>query len=257
VLLRRPALALVVLLLGLGAVALERMNMLPEPAAVAVRQVEQWLAPVLEEIGIDIPGSVAPGSPAPTEPRTADDQAAVGQSLALLARITVEPERPRGYEREAWPHWLDEDGDCVNARNAVLASESVGAVTWNREGCDVERGEWHDAYTGEVWRDPRDLDVDHMVPLAEAYRSGGYAWSRERRSAYANELGDSRTLIAVSASANRAKGDQGPEDWLPPLAAYRCRYVADWVAVKVRWSLSMDERERVTVGNILRDCARE
>ncbi len=59
----------------------------------------------------------------------------------------------------------------------------------------------------------------------------------------------------MSASANRSKGDQGPEDWLPPLPAHRCRYVADWVVVKVRWSLSMDEREHVTVGNILRDCA--
>lgn len=58
----------------------------------------------------------------------------------------------------------------------------------------------------------------------------------------------------MSASANRAKGDQGPEEWLPPVVTYHCRYVADWVAVKVRWSLSMDERERVTVGNLLRGC---
>ena len=93
------------------------------------------------------------------------------------------------------------------------------------------------------------------MPLAESYRSGGYAWSQERRAAFANDLKDSRTLIAVGASANRAKGDQGPEDWMPPVAAYRCHYAADWVTVKVRWTLSMDERERVTVGNILRTCA--
>jgi hypothetical protein len=76
-----------------------------------------------------------------------------------------------------------------------------------------------------------------------------------QRAAFANDLGDARSLIAVTAAANRAKGDQGPEEWLPPLAAYRCQYVAHWVVVKVRWRLSMDERERVTVGNLLRDCA--
>ncbi len=65
-----------------------------------------------------------------------------------------------------------------------------------------------------------------------------------------------RSLIAVSAAANRAKGDQGAEDWLPPQAAAHCRIVANWVAVKVRWSPSMDERGRVSVGNILRACAR-
>jgi hypothetical protein len=95
-----------------------------------------------------------------------------------------------------------------------------------------------------------------MVPLAEAYRSGGRDWGVERRAAFANDLEDSRTPIAVSAAANRAKGDQGPEDWLPPEESARCRYIANWVAVKVRWSLSLDERERVTVGNILQNCAR-
>lgn len=93
------------------------------------------------------------------------------------------------------------------------------------------------------------------MSLAEAHRSGGYAWSGERRAAFANDLADPRALIAVSASVNRSKGEQGPEEWLPPNAAYRCRYVADWMAVKVRWSLSMDERENVAVGNLLWGCA--
>ncbi len=83
-------------------------------------------------------------------------------------------------------------------------------------------------------------------PLPRRTASGGRGWDRDRRAAYANNLGDTRTLIAVSATANRAKGNQGPEKWLPPVAAYQCRYAADWVAVKARWSLSMDERERVT-----------
>jgi hypothetical protein len=99
------------------------------------------------------------------------------------------------------------------------------------------------------------LDVDHFVPLAEAHDSGGYAWDQERRAAFANDLADPRSLVAVTAAANRSKSDQGPEDWLPPLQSYRCQYVADWIAVKARWTLAMDERERVTIGNMLEACA--
>lgn len=254
---RHPAFAVLMLLLGLGAVVLERRGVLPEPVAVAVREIESWVAPVLEELGVEDPGAGAPDAPAPAphDYRNADDQAAVGQALALLDRVRVAPERPRGYDRETWPHWLDGDGDCQDARQEVVMAESLERVRLSANGCRVKRGLWRDAYTGETTRNPTRLDVDHMVPLAEAFRSGGRDWSTERRAAFANDLEDSRTLIAVSASVNRAKGDQGPEEWLPPLAACRCRYVADWVAVKVRWSLSMDERERVTAGNLLRECA--
>ena len=252
---RRFALWLMVLLLAaVGVVVLERAGALPERVAVAVWQAEAWLAPLLEEVGLELP---AGGGDEPPGPGTGqvDTQAAVMQALALLVEVEVEPERPRGYEREDWPHWLDQDGDCMDARDEVLAAESLESVRLASDGCNVASGLWRDAYTGETFRDPARLDVDHFVPLAEAHRSGGHAWSRERRAAFANDLGDSRSLIAVGASVNRSKSDQGPEEWLPPHGSYRCRYAADWVAVKVRWSLSMDERERVTVSNLLRVCA--
>ena len=93
------------------------------------------------------------------------------------------------------------------------------------------------------------------MPLQEAHDSGEHARDRERRAAYVNDLSDPRTLIAVMAGANRAKLAQGSEDWLPPDPAHRCRYAADWVAVKARRDLAMDERERVSVGNLLAACA--
>ena len=65
---------------------------------------------------------------------------------------------------------------------------------------------------------------------------------------------DPRCLVAVTAAADRAKGASGPEEWLPPDPLYRCRYVADWIAVKARWQLSMDESERAAVKNILDAC---
>jgi hypothetical protein len=193
----------------------------------------------------------------PASPSTRDlslDPDAAAEALALLGRLTVEDERPRGYDRDAWPHWID--GDCMDARQEVLVTESLKRPQLTGNGCRVVSGRWHDAYIGETYRGPSDPDIDHMVPLAEDYRSGGRDWSTERRAAFANDLEDSRSLIAVSAAANRAKGDKESEEWLPPQEAAHCRYVANWVAVKVRRSPSMDERERVTVGNILRDCAR-
>lgn len=239
-------------LLATAAVVLERAGWLPERWADAVQGVEGWIEPLLREAGIELPPGLD-GSRAGPPP--AHDRAAVAEAWGLLDAISVQGERPRGYDREHWSHWLDADADCQNARQEVLAAESLEAVRLSPDGCQVAGGLWRDAYTGEAAREPGDLDVDHMVPLAEAHRSGGFAWSSEQRAAYANDLGDPRALIAVTASANRSKGDQGPEEWLPPVMAYRCRYVADWVAVKARWALSMDERERVTVGNLLSDCA--
>jgi hypothetical protein len=175
---------------------------------------------------------------------------------AALARIRVEPEHRRGYDRDAWPHWLDLDGDCLDTRDEVLLAESAEPVVGTPDGCDVIGGLWYGRYTGEVYRNPRVLDIDHLVPLQEAHDSGGHAWSRERRAAYANDLTDPRTLIAVHRSSNRSKGADGPEEWLPPDRSYRCRYVADWIAVKARWDLSMDVSERVAVGNVVSDCRR-
>ncbi len=237
----------------LGAVLLERTARLPEPAAVVLRWVEGWLVQALGDVGLELPPLGGPETEG--TPEQAGDRAAVAQALELLGGIPIEAERPRGYERGSWPHWLDADGDCLSTRQEVLLAESVGSVRLNPDGCQVRTGLWRDAYTGELHREPGALDVDHLVPLAEAHRSGGRGWNRDRRAEYANDVGDSRTLVAVGASANRAKGDQGPEDWLPPDPAHRCLYVAEWVAVKARWRLSMDERERVSVGNLLRGCA--
>ena len=240
------------LLLGLGVVGLERVGRLPEPVAGVVREAEAgWLAPLLAELGVDWPGGGARRVALPT---TADERAATEQVLALLDDVSVEPEQRQGYTREDWPHWLDADGDCLDTRHEVLMAESLEPVQLAFTGCAVTAGQWDDPFTGEAITDPAALDVDHLVPLAEAHRSGGHAWSRERRAAYANDLDDPRSLTAVLAAANRSKGDQGPEDWLPPDPANHCRYAVDWVAVKARWGLSMDERERITLGNLLRAC---
>ncbi|MBB3713924.1 hypothetical protein FHS00_003537 [Limimaricola variabilis] len=224
---------------------------------------------LLTEIGVVPPGwrdlafdlwetssrSASPTGPnQPTSGREGAEGAAVAAALRQLPRIRVENEYAKGYSREDWPHWVDEDGDCINARHEVLLSESERAVEYSPDGCRILTGLWHDRFTGQVFLQAEDLDVDHLVPLAEAHRSGGFRWDRTVRAAFANDLDDPRSLIAVGASVNRSKGDKGPEDWLPPEPIFVCEYVANWVLVKARWNLSMDERERVAVANILEDC---
>ena len=148
--------------------------------------------------------------------------------------VTVAGETRRGYDRDKFRHWVDADGDCRDTRDEVLADESLTAVS----GCDVQQGRWRSYYDGVVVRDSSAFDVDHLVPLAEAWDSGAKRWTAGTRRAFANDLGDARSLVAVTASSNRSKSDQDPAEWLPELD--RCRYVREWTAVKLRWSLSVN-----------------
>ncbi|MDQ0771550.1 hypothetical protein QF026_000016 [Streptomyces aurantiacus] len=96
-----------------------------------------------------------------------------------------------------------------------------------------------------------------MVPLAEAWDSGASAWTAARRQAYANDLDADRSLVAVTARTNRSKADQDPADWQPPLADARCTYTADWVATKLRWQLTADDRERAALTELAASCGQE
>ena len=148
------------------------------------------------------------------------------------------------YERKSYRHWIDEDRDCQNARHEVLIEKSLSTVGFkSSKGCRVVSGSWNDAYSGRTITDATKLDIDHMVPLKEAHQSGAANWSRERKRAYANDLDDPDTLIAVDRSLNRQKGAKDPAEWLPPNPAYQTEYARAWVAVKLKWGLTADRRE--------------
>ena len=151
------------------------------------------------------------------------------------------------YNRELWQHWIDEDSDCQDTRQEVLIEESVIAAVLDPRGCRVVSGMWRDEYTGLVFTDPSDLDIDHRVPLANAHRSGGWVWDASRKRAYANDLRDPEHLVVVSASANRSKGDRGPEAWRPPSGDNWCKYVSSWRAIKQRWVLSVYPQEETAL----------
>ena len=146
--------------------------------------------------------------------------------------MSVAPESDVPYERSLYGSgWIDADRDRQDTRQEVLAAESIGGV-------------WFDHYTGTLISNASLLDIDHLVPLAEAHASGGYAWTREQKVAFANDLTNPAHLIAVSAGANRSKGDRDPAEWMPPNRAYWCEYLTNWVAVKASYDLSVDPAER-------------
>jgi hypothetical protein len=175
-----------------------------------------------------------------------------GTGLQLLARVATAPEHPGGYARALFVHWIDADRDGCSTRNHVLITESrttarIGA------GCSVG-GSWRSVYDGATTSNASSFDIDHVVALKEAWDSGAWAWTPARRQAYANDLGDSRSLRAVSASSNRSKSDRDPAQWLPSLTSFRCTYATEWVVVKVRWRLNVDTLERAALKRVLTAC---
>jgi hypothetical protein len=160
-----------------------------------------------------------------------------------------------GYAREAWPHWDDDDRDCQDTRQEVLIEESLTRVTLSKDGCKVTRGRWRCPFTGRIITDPGQLDIDHLVPLKEAHRSGGAAWSRSERRRYANDRSTKSHLVAVDRGANRSKGDRDPSAWLPAARGFRCGYLERWVAVKRRWALDMDPVEQAAIARMQAICA--
>jgi hypothetical protein len=172
--------------------------------------------------------------------------------LSLLRSLDVTPERPSGYDRELFPHW-DYLGDDCDVRDRVLITEARRGPSTGTS-CPGGRGQWFSAFDGVIVRDPSELDVDHMVPLAEAWASGARRWSTALRESFANDLGYAGSLIAVTASSNRSKGDQDPAEWLPPRTSYRCTYVSEWIAVKWRWRLSVDSREQASLLVLVDSC---
>jgi hypothetical protein len=193
--------------------------------------------------------TVRVSSLAPPVPDPATTPPAGTSSLgAVLAALPVAPEQRAGYSRNLFVHWIDADKDGCDTRREVLLQEAIVAPTVGA-GCALSGGKWLSLYDNLTFTDPGLLDIDHVVPLAEAWDSGAYGWDAARRQAFANDLGVTFALIAVSAASNRSKSDADPAEWLPPNAAYRCQYLGDWVAVKARWSLAVDPVEKVAIAS--------
>lgn len=202
-------------------------------------------------VELDLPrdlfgGSGAPSGRVPQEP-----------SRALDALEVAPPGSMAGYSRERFPHWraAEEFGwrnlpsAACDVRDAALIRDGtdvrVGA------GCDVVSGRWRDPYTGGTYSDPSQLDIDHVVPLANAWRSGAGSWDENLRERYAN---DPSVLLAVESGENRTKGDKGPEAWRPPDREVWCDYAVRWIRIKSEYDLSVNESEMASLREMLGTC---
>lgn len=162
------------------------------------------------------------------------------------------------YNRSDWRHWVDADRDCQDTRAEALIAESLAAVAFaGDEECRVTGGEWLGPWSGQVFTDAGDVDIDHHVPLGHAHESGGWDWDKERKRAYANDLNHPASLQVTESSLNRSKGKQPPDQWRPEDTAGWCRYASDWVSVKAQWELTVSRAEVEALKEMLGTCDHE
>ncbi|MCI3226794.1 HNH endonuclease family protein, partial [Streptomyces sp. NP-1717] len=155
-----------------------------------------------------------------------------------------------GYSRDLFPHWITQSGAC-DTRETVLKRDGSNVVT--NSSCAATSGSWYSEYDGATWTAASDVDIDHMVPLAEAWTSGASGWSTAQRQTFANDLSQPQ-LIAVTDNVNQSKSDRDPAEWMPPRAGYHCMYARMWVDVKHHYNLSVDSAEKAKLQSVLNGC---
>lgn len=201
-------------------------------------------------------GPTSPPTTPPSSPVDGVPPVPEAPATALLdgLRVAAVPDEVPDYRRDEFGSGWDYDrASGCNVRELVLIEESHEPPVMG-ERCKPLSGRWVSLYDEVRTDDPADLEIDHLVPLAEAWRTGAASWSDARREAFANDLDDPGTLIAVTTRSNRSKSDSPPDEWLPPSHPSRCGYVASWIRVKARWGLAVSPAEKSTLVQVLSGC---
>jgi hypothetical protein len=168
----------------------------------------------------------------------------------LAELVVAKPHAMTGYSPARFPHWADL-GDSCDVREHVLMRDGNDVIRDSR--CRVVSGRWLSEYDGKRLTSAGAMRVDHLVPLADAWRSGADTWPAAKRRKFANDL-VAPQLIAVSATSDRAKGDQNPARWRPPLRSFWCVYSRAWVDVKTRYKLAVTAPEKIALDEMLDTC---
>ena len=172
-----------------------------------------------------------------------------------IPQLTIAEPHLGGYDRDLFGDSYDADHDCQNTRAEVLIAESNVPVTFtSAASCIVATGQWLDPWSGAVNTNASALEVDHTVALANAWRSGAWAWTPDQRVAFANDLVDNGHLIAIPAGENQSKADDGPEAWRPPAVSAWCAYARVWTAIKAKWNLTATPAEWAAVLEMASTC---
>lgn len=188
-------------------------------------------------------GLIFTGVPAPAQAGTTY----VTNLRAAVRALPVAAEVNTGYDRNRYfGQWLDQNRDCQNTRAEVLVSESKIAPKFTTAGkCTVATGKWVTTFDNRTHWSASTVQIDHLVPVHEAWGSGARRWTQARRVAFYNDLGYSGSLNAQTSSLNQSKQASGPEQWMPP--TNWCMYIAQWTAVKTRWGMTVDNAEKAAL----------
>ncbi|KAG6193401.1 hypothetical protein E4U34_004309 [Claviceps purpurea] len=186
-----------------------------------------------------VPAPLAPGVPSKSAAR----------SLLNGLEVAV-PISGDGYSRTKFPTWDTIEGTC-NTREFVLKRDGKNVVV--NDDCVAESGSWVSPYDGLRFNGASKLDIDHMVPLKNAWISGAANWTTAERRAFANDVTRPQ-LWAVSAHSNRSKSDESPDEWKPALKAFWCTYSRSWIQVKSHYDLTITDDEKDALSSMLDTC---
>lgn len=179
------------------------------------------------------------------------DPPSVSASYSQLRALRVAaPLSMDGYSRDRFPHWKTQYGTC-NTREVVLKRDGVNVVT--NSYCYPTSGKWYSVYDRIWFYKASDVSIDHLVALANAWRSGAKHWTDSKRSSFANDLARGQ-LIAVSISSNSSKGDQDPSQWRPSNTGWWCYYARHWIDVKYDWQLAITSSEKSALYDMMSRC---
>ncbi|KAF4982711.1 hypothetical protein FZEAL_1738 [Fusarium zealandicum] len=190
---------------------------------------------------------LAAPAPVPAPPGVPSESTA----RSLLSGLTVgPPTNVNTYDRDLFPHWEPVEGAC-NTRETVLKRDGQNVKT--NSACAATSGTWLSPFDGATWTQASDVDIDHMVPLQNAWISGAASWTTSKRRDFANDLVRPQ-LYAVTDNVNQEKGSDTPATWKPPLKSFYCTYAKSWIQVKSYWDLAITGAEKSALAEMLNSC---
>lgn len=159
--------------------------------------------------------------------------------------------------REQFGTWINPSRDpaaCLDVRNLVLVRDSAAPVRMREQApCKVGSGQWNDPYTTRSFAQSHEVQIDHVVPLKDAFINGAWKWNYQARCLYANYMGFRNHLIPVEGQENMQKSDRAPDRYMPPNQSFRCQYLKIWLSVKLIWRLGMQREEARTIKKLVED----
>jgi hypothetical protein len=161
------------------------------------------------------------------------------------------PDIPEKYQRKFhFGSWIRDPSrkSCLNIRGLVLQRDALGELTYaDEKHCRIVASRWIDPYTQTELYDAEDIQIDHMVPLKNAYISGAWNWNAAQRCNYANFIGNNFHLLAVLGTENSRKSDRTPEEYIPPNEKTVCQYLVNWLKIKSIWRLKLAKQEALAI----------